>query len=99
MPNWIIYLLIGLSFAGFAGSLGATSYYASSSDNFSKIQPILITLTVINSVAAIILIICTILYFSRFPAYTQFFNLGMSGIAMFMSFMAVSVSVLTKTFS
>jgi hypothetical protein len=92
-------ITIILALLGFVGSFIYINIFAASKDSYSELKPAVTTITIVNAVAMILLIVGTLIYFTRFPAYAHLINFGMSGIAMFVSLMAVSISVLTKVYS
>jgi hypothetical protein len=92
-------ILIVLSLLTFTGSFIYMNIFASNKDTYPELKPAITGITIANGAALFLLIVGTLIYFTRFPAYAQLVNFGMAGVAMFMSLMAVSISVLTKVYS
>ncbi len=80
-------------------SLIAISYYVGGKDDYSSLQPMLTSIAITNLIGTILLMIGMILYFKSNPALSNLFTMGISGVAVFFSMTAVSVSVLGKVYS
>ncbi len=80
-------------------SLVAISYYVGGKDDYASLQPMLTSIAIVNLVGTILLMIGMIVYFKAQPALANIFAIGISGIAVFFSMTAVSVSVLGKVYS
>ena len=93
----IVLMVVGIG--ALLYSLVAISYYVGGQDDYSSLQPMLTSIAIVNLVGTILLMIGMIVYFKAQPALANIFSIGISGIAVFFSMTAVSVSVLGKVYS
>lgn len=80
-------------------SLIALSFFVGGRDDYSSLQPMLTSVAVMNLIGTILMMIGVFMYFKANPVYSNLFAIGISGIAIFFSMTAVSVSVLGKVYS
>lgn len=92
-------VLIVVGVAALFYSLIAISYYVGGKDDYSSLQPMLTSIAITNLIGTILLMVGMIVYFKSNPVFSNVFALGISGVAIFFSMTAVSVSVLGKVYS
>ena len=99
MNEMVPVALIVVGLAALFYSLIAISYYVGGKDDYSSLQPMLTSIAITNLIGTILLMVGMIVYFKSNPAFSNVFALGISGVAIFFSMTAVSVSVLGKVYS
>lgn len=99
MNEKVILIILVVAVALFLASFIGLSYYVGGKDDYAALRPMLTTITVVNMVAVAFFMIGVLAFFARYPANGHLFSVGLSGLAIFLSFTAVSVSVLGKVYS
>jgi hypothetical protein len=99
MNEKIIMIILAAGVIMFLGSFISLSYYVGGKDDYAALRPMLTTISVVNMVAVVLFMIGILTFFARYPANGHLFSVGLSGLAIFLSFTAVSVSVLGKVYS
>ena len=91
-------LMIG-GFAGLLYSIITMSFFVGGKDDYSALQPMLTSVAVINLVGTVLMMIGMFMYINANPSNAHLIAIGISGVAIFFSMTAVSVSVLGKVYS
>jgi hypothetical protein len=99
MDGMVPIVLIVVGVGALFYSLIAISYYVGGKDDYSSLQPMLTSIAITNLIGTILLMVGMIVYFKSNPALANIFAIGISGVAVFFSMTAVSVSVLGKVYS
>ncbi len=80
-------------------SLIALAFFVGGRDDYSSLQPMLTSIAVVNLIGTVLMMIGIFMYFKANPVYSNLYSIAISGIAIFFSITAVSVSVLGKVYS
>jgi hypothetical protein len=90
-------LLLAVTFILVVVTFGMTAANTAKNDDYSELRSTMTAIIVMNAVAFITLIGGILLFYTRFANNAHIYNLIIAGVAMFMSFTAVSIAVITKT--
>jgi len=87
-----------LGLGGILTSIILSSVFAGSRDNVNELKKALTGIIVSNAIGISFITVAAFVYFMRNPTYTYLYLLVITGVSLFVSFMAMSTSFLDKLY-
>jgi hypothetical protein len=99
--DWKLVAMIASFILGLVGiitSIILTTVFSGSRDNVNELKKALTGIIVSNSLGISLITVAAFIYFMRNPTYAYLYLLLISGVSLFVSFMAMSTSFLDKLY-